>query len=280
MTPGPHGPGQFNGTVANPDQPADRVAGRLPEAANEPVAPLPHDHAKPAIGGPLARGFERVETRRTVIEIDASPQPLQDLRRDFAKDPHHVLADQTAGGVHQRMRKGPVGGHEQQAGGGEVEPAHADPAPAQEWRESLEDGRTLFRIVAGADLTGRLVVEQCALTRPGPAQGNDRPAIDGDVLAPRYPLAKRGLYPVDRDPTGANPGFDFAARAEAGASEHLLQALGITGHPPALPGLQGDNVVRRTRGRVIGIVVAIGVIGPGASVRKTIVRSGGRLRGI
>src|SRR5262245_49260656 len=69
--------GQFDGSVAHPDQAADGRAGGLEDAPDFPVAPLAQRHAIPAVGA-LGRavGNDALKGSRAVFELNAFRQSL------------------------------------------------------------------------------------------------------------------------------------------------------------------------------------------------------------
>jgi hypothetical protein len=64
------------------------------------------------------------------------------------------------------------------------------------------------------------VIEQHPRLRLGAKR--DGLAIDQHRIGKIYTVAELGRLAIDRDPTGRDPGFDFAARAKARGGERLL----------------------------------------------------------
>lgn len=86
--------------------------------------------------GPLSAGvFNGIETGRAIFQFDPAAQTLQDLVRNFAQDPHRILALDFVGGVHKAVGEFAVVGEQHQAGGVQIQASHSDPsAPVQAWQ--------------------------------------------------------------------------------------------------------------------------------------------------
>ncbi len=54
--------------------------------------------------------------------------------------------------------------------------------------------------------------------------GFQRLAVEADVIARLRPIAQLGGLAVDRDPAGADPLFDAAARSVAAAGKQFLKS--------------------------------------------------------
>ena len=74
----------------------------------------------------------RLETRHAIVERHADAQLLEGIVGDLAERPHRVFAALLEARVHEPARQLAVVGHQQQAGGVDVETAHRDPAPRLE----------------------------------------------------------------------------------------------------------------------------------------------------
>ncbi len=95
--------------------------------------------------------------------------------------------------------------------------------PVQQARQAVEDGRAAFRIVAGADLAFRLVVDQHATDTLGGLFATDQVAIDGDSIVAVDPLAEAGHAAIDVDPAFGDPHFYVAPGTDAETGEDFLQ---------------------------------------------------------
>src|SRR5690606_7682839 len=102
-------------------------------------------------------------------------------------------------------------GEHQQAGGVDVEAADIDPAAIFRLWQTVEHGRTAFRVVAGADLAFGLVVDDHAAHALGAFFAADHLAIDGNGVVQVNAHAEAGDCTIDLDAAGTDPGFDFAA---------------------------------------------------------------------
>ncbi|MNO61190.1 hypothetical protein D3C76_518300 [compost metagenome] len=163
------------------------------------------------------------ELGRAVFQHYAGFQALDHLVVDFTTHTYRVLTVHLVGRVHQAVGQFTVGGEQQQAGGVDVQAADVDPAAAAQTRQAVEYGRTAFRIVAGADLAFRLVIDQHAAHVLLGCLAADQVIVHGDGITGVDALAKGRDGAVDLDPTLLDPGFHVAARADAHAREDLLQ---------------------------------------------------------
>ncbi|MCY1425465.1 hypothetical protein D9M71_412530 [compost metagenome] len=171
------------------------------------------------------RLLDVAELGRAVFQHHAVLQALDHVLVDLAAHTHGVFAVHLVGRVHQAVGQFAVGGEQQQAGGVDVQAADVDPAAGAQARQAVEHGRAAFRIVAGADLAFRLVVDQHAAHAFLAGVAADQVVVDGDGVMAVDALAEAGDGAVDLDPAFLDPGFHVAARAHAKARENLLQFL-------------------------------------------------------
>ncbi|MCY1227991.1 hypothetical protein D9M72_402840 [compost metagenome] len=173
-----------------------------------------------------ARRFLNVgELRRTILQHHATLEVLEHFLGDLTTHTHRVLAVHLVGRVHQAVGQLTVGGEQQQAGGVDVQAADVDPAADLRARQTLENGRTAFRIIAGADFAFRLVVDQHATNVFSFLFALEQTAVDADGVMAVDALAESGGFAVDLHPAFADPGLDIAARSQPHAGQDLLQLL-------------------------------------------------------
>src|SRR6202034_3167129 len=132
---------QAQGPITHSREPPDLETDCLPETPDLPVATLVQHHPKPGMRCTLPVGrfrLDGIESRRTVLELDAGTEPCEHRRGRLAPHAHQVLAFDLAPGVRQAMRERPIGREEQQARGVDVEPADCNPAPVTRCRQTLE----------------------------------------------------------------------------------------------------------------------------------------------
>src|SRR5699024_6554825 len=99
------------------------------QTPHDTIAPLAHDDVEPAIAGAVVVVFaDPFEARHAVIQLYAFGQALEHGGIDRAMHTHGVFALQRVLRVFQPPFEFTVRGHQQQAGGVDVETTYGDPA--------------------------------------------------------------------------------------------------------------------------------------------------------
>ena len=165
------------------------------------------------------------ELGRTILEHHAILEVLQHFLGDFATYTHCVFAVHLIGRMHQAVGQLTVSGEQQQASGVDIEATDIDPAAFFGARQTIEYGGAAFRVITGADLAIRLVVDQHAANRAGDFFALEQTAIKSDGVIGIDALAQGRSSAVDLDPTFGDPGLDLAARGQPKAGQDFLQFL-------------------------------------------------------
>jgi len=92
---------QLEGTEAGTHQAAHRHPQRGEHAAHEAIAAFAHAHAIPAVRAFPALGFDRVEARRTIFELDTRAQTAHLLCAQLTDQTHRVIAARPIARVRQ-----------------------------------------------------------------------------------------------------------------------------------------------------------------------------------
>ncbi len=237
---------------ADPYQPADLQADRFEHAPNLAIATLLDHRAVPVVDTLATGVLQPGEARRPVLQFHAFEQPLALFVREQPNNSHRVFALD----LETRMRH-PVGqiprrGHHQQPFGVQIQTAHRDPAPARHLRETLENGRPGLRVVMRDNLASGLVINQNPrrLARLTPLQGL---AVDANLVGWQHALADMRGLSIDRHAPGHDQLLHFAARADSGVRQHLVEFVGLRvqgrlgGAPSALEQLARQRLLRHRR---------------------------------
>src|SRR5690606_36537045 len=139
-------------SVAHADQPADDEPDRVEQAAHLAVAPLPQNDVAPDVRAGASPKLDRLDPRRTVLELDALSKPLDLLRIRLPEQPHRILALEPVARMHQPMCERAVGREEQQPRCVQIEPPDADPPSARRRRQRVEYRAPALRVVTRSDL--------------------------------------------------------------------------------------------------------------------------------
>src|SRR3954471_9448167 len=94
---------QFEVTVTNTVQFTHLEPLIFEEATHFPIAAFVQANAKPRVTAFSRFGRKPVEARRTVLELDAAPQPLEHVGRGIAADPNAIFTFDLARGMHEAM---------------------------------------------------------------------------------------------------------------------------------------------------------------------------------
>ena len=155
------------------------------------------------------------------VDGDAVGQRVERLLGDLAVGAHAVAPEPAGRRQFEQARQAAVVGQEQQALGVDVEAADGDDARHLR-RQRGEYGRPALRVARGGDQPFRLVIEP----QPRALARRQRDAVDGDAVRRADIDGGRGQHAaVDGDAAVGDPAFGVAARAEAGAGDHLGDPL-------------------------------------------------------
>jgi hypothetical protein len=214
---------QFEGSVADADQPADFQPERFHHAPNLAVLALADADIEPGIRLELTleRRFDR--TVMHAVDGDALFQSVERLLRDAAVDAHAVTPQPSGGRQFQNAREPAVVGQQQQPFRVHVEAADAD-QPRQVLRQRAEDCRPPFRVGMRRHQPARLVVAE----QPRARTARQRVAIDGNAVARADVERGRGdRLAIDADTPGRNPRLRLAPRSKPRARDHLGDAVAL-----------------------------------------------------
>ncbi len=193
-------------------QAADHQPLGFPETTYFAVAAFHHHAVIPVVEAFAARCLLDIgEARRTVFENHTVLEAQQHVVIDFATHANRVFTVHFKRRVHQAVGEFTVGGEHQQAGGVDVETTDVDPAAFFRARQTIEHGRTAFRVVTGADFTIGLVVHDDATDRFGRFFALDDATIDTDGVMQVDALTEGRVLAVDLDTALGNPGFHVTA---------------------------------------------------------------------
>src|SRR2546423_4862574 len=135
---------------------------------------------------------------------------------------HRIFALDLIARMHQPVGELARVGEKQKPGAVDIKAPYGDPAARRQTRKT---SRPPARVFARHELTDRLVVDEKA--RFGGRLQPHAPSIDRDLVLDAGACAERRNLAAHGDAAGGNPGFDFTARAEAGARQKLLPALSL-----------------------------------------------------
>ena len=141
---------------------------------------------------------------------------------DATQDANRIFALPAESRMHQQIGHLARGGEDQQALGVEIEPPDRNPALALESGQPLEHRRPLTGVVAAANFTGCLVIDQHLgrrLLDPS-IQGT---AIDPNLIVRPDSLADMRRLTIDRHTPCNDQLFHLAARSDAGIGEQFVQ---------------------------------------------------------
>jgi len=167
---------------------------------------------------------ERCPSRRgqAVLQLDSLPEAADGTGRRRPFDRGQVLLLHAVRRVGEAVGQVTVVGEKKQSLGVGVEAADREDAGLV--GHEVEDGWTALRIAGRRDNAARLVEEVVDEV----SGGRDGDAVDLDPLASRiHPTAQRRHFAVDRDAAVLDEDLARPPAAEAGASEKLLEPLGL-----------------------------------------------------
>ncbi|CAB3659422.1 hypothetical protein LMG3458_00511 [Achromobacter deleyi] len=204
------------------DQAADRNADRFEHAAHFTVAAFLQGHAVPAVAAIAAQVVQRAESGHAVFQFDAIDQRLALGFVHFTQHAHGVLAFGAVTRMHDPVGHVARRGEYQQAFGVQVQPAHRQPLAGTQLGQARKHAGTAARVVMADDFARGLVIQDHArrLLGVGPHNGL---AIDADLVVRGHALADMGRLAIDRHAASNDQLFHFAARADAGVGQHLVQ---------------------------------------------------------
>lgn len=168
--------------------------------------------------------LDAVETRGPVLELDAAAKLIEDGRTRRSAQAHAILALDLARGMHEPVSELAIIGEQQQPRCVHVEPADDDPSTAVRGRQPLEHGRPVLGIAARGHFSHRLVINEHLGAGRAPVEIEPFP-VEADGVVGRPAIAETCDLAVDRDPPGADPLLDAAARSVPRTCEKLLQSF-------------------------------------------------------
>ncbi len=217
----------------NPNQAADRQPNGFEKASYLAIPTPPQRDSIPYVATATAGRLQRFEAGLLTIQRHPAGQLAQLRSRRLAAEPHRVAARDAITGMHQAVSKLAVCGQQEQAGGGDIQPSNADPAPLPRGWQRIENRGSARLIAARGHLPGRLVIEQVLVPPRLSVQPDGAPIQTNLALRPD-PNTERRQLPIHGDSTQLNPALDFPARAVAAGGERLLQSV-------RQPGKQGSG---------------------------------------
>ncbi|RMS54765.1 hypothetical protein ALP64_204055 [Pseudomonas syringae pv. actinidiae] len=193
-------------------QAADHQPLGFPQATHFAVTAFHHHAVVPVVEAFAARSLLDVgKTGRPIFENHAVLEAQQHVVIDFATHTHRVLTVHFERGVHQAVGEFTVGGEHQQPGGVDVETTDVDPAAFFGARQTIEHGRTAFRVVTGADFAIGLVVHDDATDCFSRFFALDDATIDTDGVMQIDALTEGRVLAIDLDTALGNPGLYVTA---------------------------------------------------------------------
>src|SRR5690625_32558 len=216
---------QLDAAVADALEAADQEALGIPEAPHFAVAAFADGDAEPTVAAAFADQFDRVETRRAVVQVDAGFQLLEGFVRHFAVYAAQVFALDAGAGVHQRVGQVAVGGQQQQARGVHVQATDGHPAAAADPRQLLEHGGAALGVLARDQLAFRLDVDEHVGVLARLGGDHERMLVQGHAIAGTDAGSDFGHRAVDADFAVGDALLEHATRALAGVGKHLVQAF-------------------------------------------------------
>ena len=170
---------------------------------------------------------KRQEFGRAVLELNAGEKLLLILDGKLAHRAHGVLALHFIAGMHESVGKRPGSREDEEPFGVEVQTTHCNPAAARHARQMIKYARTAFRVVAGHDLSGGLVIEQHA-RRFARLLGRTthKASLHADDVKRAHAVAELCGRPVHRDDARFNQALHLAPRAPARIGERFLKLFG------------------------------------------------------
>lgn len=177
---------------------------------------------KPLIGSRAAALLDRLEARRSILQLDPARQARENLGRHLATHTHRILAFNLRGGMHQPIGQLAVIREEQQTARIDIQSSDSDPFAAFGPRQMLEHGGPSFGILLRHHFAVGLVIKQHLVTTLADTAQSDRLTIDTDRFITLDRRADSGGLTVNRDATGLNPGFDLAPGTVTGLRQELV----------------------------------------------------------
>ncbi len=211
----------FDGSDACADQFQDLGAKRFDHAAYLTVAAFGDGDFKEGVAGGVADAGNDGGAGGAVFELDASAQMVELLVGEQGGGFDQVGFGDFGIGAHDVVGEIGVVGHEEKAGGVEVEAADGDD-PFSEVIEEIVDGRAIFGIFEGGEVALRFVEEEVDLFC-----FSDGAAVEGDLIAGGIDPVTGGLdlFTVDGDAAGSDPLAGLGAGGETGLGEDTVEGF-------------------------------------------------------
>src|SRR5690606_19804339 len=140
----------------------------------------------------------------------------------LAQYPDRVFALGAVAWMHEPVRQVARGRENKQALGVQVEPSDGQPLAHLDLGQARKYRGAPCRIVVADDFARRLMVQNDA-RRLGSVGPCDEPSVDPHLILRAHPLADVGGFAIDGNPPRHDEFFHFAARADAGVGQHLVQ---------------------------------------------------------
>lgn len=196
----------------------------LEQPANFPIAAFVQTDPQPRMATLRVTRLDPIEARGSILELDTLSKLIENRHAGRSPQTHAVLAFDLARGMHQPVRELAVVGEQQQSRGVHVESADDDPSTPVGRRQSFEHGRAILRITARGHFADGLVIDQDLGSGRAPVQVERFP-VEADLVVDRPAISEARDLAVDRDPSGADPLLDAAARSVPRTCEKLLQSF-------------------------------------------------------
>jgi hypothetical protein len=181
----------------------------LEHAAHLTMAALCDDDAHPVIGTLTPRIFKTLEFREPILQFNPVKKPLTRVIRQLAQNTDCIFPLHTGSRMHETVGQFTRCGEKEESLGVEIEATNGNPAPELRRGELLEHGHPMLRVVAGNDLTDRLVIREDTngwRCNPDP----NGLAVDLDLIGVEDPLPDMGWHAVDRHTASKDELFHLA----------------------------------------------------------------------
>jgi hypothetical protein len=171
--------------------------------------------------GAIAEAMDVGGARGSVAEFDALAELVELLAGEDGGGFDEVGFGDVEFGIGEAFGELGVVGHQEEAGGVEVEPADGGEEGADVFQQVV-DGGAAFGILKGGEVAFGLVEQQIE------GLGDlERAAVEGDFVAREVDplIGILGEAAVDVDAAGVDPGAGLRAGAEAGFGEHAFESF-------------------------------------------------------
>ncbi len=163
----------------------------------------------------------RFEMRHAIFQLDTFFQLLNHRRGQIAKNTCGIHAQQLLRGVHHAVCQLAVIGHNQQAGGIEIQTPYGNPASVPNRRQAFKHRRAAFWVKTCGQFAFRLVIHQYPTSKALDPRAH-RLAANFHTISWQNACAQRGHFAINLDLTRLNPLLNRPTRAQAPARQYLL----------------------------------------------------------